>query len=65
MWVYGGPVVAVWGFVLVAACSFLVALSLAELASCYPHAAQGTGPQSGKSRGACACLMYNACLQVS
>ncbi len=30
--------VAVWGFVIVAACSFLVALSLAELASCYPLA---------------------------
>ena len=29
---------AVWGFVIVAACSFLVALSLAELASCYPLA---------------------------
>ena len=38
-WTFGGPVVAVWGFVIVAACSFLVALSLAELASCYPLAA--------------------------
>ena len=37
-WTFGGPVVAVWGFVIVAACSFLVALSLAELASCYPLA---------------------------
>ena len=37
-WTFGGPAVAVWGFVIVAACSFLVALSLAELASCYPLA---------------------------
>ena len=37
-WQYGGPVVAVWGFVIVSAFSFLIAISLAELASCYPLA---------------------------
>ncbi len=38
VWTFGGPVVAVWGFVIVAVCSFLVALSLAELSSSYPLA---------------------------
>ncbi|KAF8071033.1 BAT1 [Scenedesmus sp. PABB004] len=37
--VYGGPAVAVWGWVGVSACVFCVALSMAELSSAYPTSA--------------------------
>lgn len=35
---FGGPVVMVWGWLFVTACTCLVGLSMAELASAYPTA---------------------------
>lgn len=36
---YGGPIVMVWGWLFVTACTLLVSLSMAELASAYPTSA--------------------------